>query len=123
MSFDISLTGLAAAIDILRSLSIEFDDGAIYVVGPTVHYAVYHELGTVHMDARPFARPAAERVQANLESKVGEFLEGDLLGADEEAIAKATALAVEAEMKRIITQKGIVDTGAMRASVSIERVS
>jgi hypothetical protein len=83
----------------------------------------YHELGTSKMKARPFARPAAERVQANLESAIDQFLDVPLVDADEDAVARAAALAVQREMQRIITRKDIIDTGTLRASVSIEKVN
>lgn len=118
-----SLVGYASTVNLLQSLRMEFDDGAVYVVGPTVRYAVFVDRGTSKMEGRPFAKPAAERVQANLETEVDRILEGDILGADEDAIVRSAALAVEREMKRIITQKGAVDTGAMRASVTVEKVS
>jgi hypothetical protein len=123
MGFGIDVVGIGAVLDMLESLKFEFGDGVVYIVGPTVEYAIYHEMGTSKMKARPFARPAAERVQANLDTKIGGFLDGGLGSAGEEEILQATALAVEAEMKRIITQKGLIDTGTMRASVRIEKVN
>lgn len=116
----INLTGLSAAQSAIRDVSFEFDDDAVYLCGPTVRYAVYVDQGTSRMEARPFARPAAQRVQADLSNKVGQFLGS---GAGQGEVVKAAALAVEAEMKQIITEKGAVDTGAMRASVTIERMS
>jgi phage gpG-like protein len=113
-----SITGLVDAIDVLQQLKIEYSSGATYVVGPTVEYAVYHELGTSKMEARPFAQPAAERVQADIEGKARPFLKGR----DEEAIVRAVALAVEAEMKRIVKQKEIWDTGTLHASIGVEKV-
>jgi len=74
------------------------------------------------MKARPFAKPAAERVQANLEGAIDQFLDVPLVDADENAVARAAALAVQREMQRIITRKDIIDTGTMRSSVSVERV-
>lgn len=123
MGWGTSIVGYTSTVNLLQSLRFEFDGGAIYVVGPTVRYAVFHELGTSKMKARPFARPAAERVKANLQSQVGQFLDGDLLDASEDAVVRAAALAIQREMQRTITQKGIVDTGALRASVTIEKVN
>lgn len=123
MSWGASVAGIGSTVRLLEALRFDFDDGAIYVVGPTVHYAVYHELGTSKMDARPFARPAAERVQANLDSAAGQFLDGDVVEASEDALVRSVALAVEAEMKRIVEAKGIWDTGALHGSISAERVN
>jgi len=123
MGWGVSVSGLAPLINFLRSVQFEFSGDVTYVVGPTVEYAVYHELGTSKMKARPFARPAAQRVQSN-PARAEEFLDaGSVLEAGEEELVKATALAVEQEMIRIITQKGLVDSGTMRASVGIERVN
>jgi phage gpG-like protein len=114
-----SITGLVDAIDVFHQLTIEYNSGATFIVGPTVEYAVHHETGTSKMEARPFAKPAAERVQQDLEGKARPFLDG---GSGEEAIVRAVALAVEAEMKRIVTRKGIIDTGNLRASIGVEQV-
>jgi phage gpG-like protein len=114
-----SITGLVDAIDVLQQLTIEYNLEATYIVGPTVEYAVYHELGTSKMEARPFAKPAAERVQQDLEGKARPFLEG---GGGEEAVVRAVALAVEAEMKRIVKQKDIWDTGTLHSSIGVEKI-
>lgn len=119
-----TLVGHASTVSLLESLRFEFGDGGtIHVVGPTVRYSVFHELGTSKMKARPFAKPAAERVQANLDGAIDRFLDVPLVDADEDAMARAAALAVQREMQRIITQKDIIDTGTMRSSVSIQKVS
>jgi hypothetical protein len=114
-----SITGVVDAIDVLQQLKIEYSSGATYIVGPTVEYAIHHETGTSNMKARPFVKPAAERVQQDLKGKARPFLNG---GGGEEAIVRAVALAVEAEMKRIVTQKRIIDTGNLRASISVEKI-
>lgn len=116
------MSGLASTVALLESLKFDVKEGTVYLVGPTVHYGVYVDRGTSKMEARPFARPAAERVQTNLESNVAQFLDGDILESSEEAVIRAAALAVQREMQLIITQKGAVDTGTLRASVTIERV-
>lgn len=46
-----------------HSIGVSFqDNGLTAVIGPTVDYAPYVEFGTVHMDAEPFMRPAADAV-------------------------------------------------------------
>jgi len=114
-----SISGLDATLDLFDELSMQFEGNTTYVVGPTVKYAIWHEIGTSKMEARPFAQPAAERVQANLESKIEPFLEGP---PTEEALVRATALAVEREMKRIVKAKDIWDTGSLHASIGVEPV-
>ncbi|WP_089650093.1 HK97-gp10 family putative phage morphogenesis protein [Halobacterium hubeiense] len=117
MSWGVTVTGLDAVTGLFEDLTVKLEGDTVYVVGPTVEYAVYHETGTSKMEARPFARPAAERVQANLDQYVSNAPEFS-----EEAIVQQVAVGVESEMKRIITQKELVDTGAMRASVTIQKV-
>jgi len=119
MPWGARIIGLNDVLGVLENLTLAYDNNVVYVVGPTVHYAVYHELGTSKMEARPFAKPAAERVQHNVSNYVDRYA----TESSEQAILQAVAVGVQEEMVRIITEKGIVDTGAMRASVSIARVS
>jgi hypothetical protein len=122
MSWGLSLTGLATTKAALETLKFDVDDETAYIVGPTVSYSIFVDRGTSKMEARPFVRPAAERVQANLETEVGQFLDGGLNDSSMDAITRAAALAVQREMQRIITQKGAVDTGTLRSSISIQEV-
>lgn len=117
MNLGVSLSGFAAAEQALDAIRFEYEGDTVYVCGPTVNYAIYNELGTSKMDARPFARPAAERVQQNLG-----MAERFVSGSGEAALVRAVALAVEDEMKRIVRQKGIYDTGTLHASISIQEV-
>lgn len=119
-----SLFGFANTVDVLRSIQMRFDDDATYVCGPTVEYAVWHEIGTSKMEARPFAKPAAEAVQANPEQRAQ--LIASAQGIDistEDGFVRALALAVEREMKRIVKKKGIWDTGTLHGSITVEKVS
>lgn len=120
-SFDLTTTGFDDVLRLFTDISTRFDGDTVYLVGPTVKYAVYLELGTSKMEARPFVRPAAERVQSDF-GLVSQFIDGDVLEVGEAGVVEATALAVEAEITRIITQKGLIDTGAMRASVTTVEV-
>lgn len=118
--WDVSVLGIENAVDTLQAIQFQFDGDTTYVVGPTVEYAIYVDKGTSKMEARPFVEPAARRVQGNIESSIAPFLEGGRVS--EDALVKATAVAVQREMQRIITEKGAVDTGTLRASVSVEEV-
>lgn len=123
MSWGVTLSGLGAAMDALDSLRFEIDDGVIYVAGPTVNYAVYQDQGTSSIEARPFVRPAAERVERNLGTKVSQLAQAQNLAlADEDDIVRAAALAVQNEMKQIADRKDIRDTGQLINSISIEQV-
>jgi hypothetical protein len=122
-SWGMRLAGFDATLALLQSLKFEFGDGVIYVAGPTVTYAVYHELGTSKMEARPFMGPAAERVQANLDTAIDQMIDVPLLEADEEELVRGAALAIQNEGKRIADAKDIRDTGALIASISIQKVA
>lgn len=117
------LSGYNVVESTFKEAMIRFKGDTAYVVGPTVQYAVYVDQGTENMRARPFAEPAAERVKADPEH-YAEML-ANSAGVDistQSGFVRALALAVEMEMKRIITTKEAVDTGQMRASVSVEKV-
>jgi HK97 gp10 family phage protein len=45
-----------------RSITSQFPTDLSGVVGPSVSYAIFQEMGTRHHAARPFMRPAAEAV-------------------------------------------------------------
>jgi hypothetical protein len=120
-SFNLTTTGFDGVLRLFKDISTRFDGDTVYLVGPTVEYAVHVELGTSKMEARPFVRPAAERVQSDF-GLVSQFIDGGVLEVGEAGLVEATALAVEAEIVRIITQKNLIDTGAMRASVTTVEV-
>jgi hypothetical protein len=118
-----SITGLAETIDLFREIQMQWSGDTLYVAGPTVKYAVYQELGTSQIEARPFMGPAAERVQANAETHAQQMAASQGINiASEDGLVRALALAVQNEGKRIANQKGVRDTGALIASISIERV-
>lgn len=120
----VSLVGFGEVVGLLRDLQMQWRGGTLYIVGPTVEYAIYHELGTSKMEARPFVRPAAERVQNDPKRYATEM--ASTHGIDistEEGFVRALALAVQNEAKHIADQKDIRDTGDLIASITIEKVS
>lgn len=118
-----SITGLAETIDLFRQIQMQWSGDTLYVAGPTVKYAVHQELGTSSIEARPFMGPAAERVQADPETYAQEMAASQGIDiSSRDGLVRALALAVQAEGKRIANQKGVRDTGALIASISIERV-
>lgn len=117
------LIGYANAVDVLQAMQFRFSQDATYICGPTVGYGVFHELGTSKMEARPFAKPAAERVQADPEAHAQRVAATQGIDISSEAgLVKAIAVAVQIEMQEIIEEKDIWETGALHGSVSIERV-
>ena len=124
MSWGVSLAGFDAATDMFDQITTDFDGDATYIAGPTVDYAIHHEYGTSKMEARPFARPAAERVQTNTATEVRRISSSQGIPlSSEENIIRCAALAVQDRMKRIADQKDIRDTGNLIASIRIEKVS
>lgn len=122
-SWDLKITGMRQVKRMFDQIKIQFSGDTVYVVGPTTEYAIYHELGTSKMAARPFMRPAAESVNSDIggwarrvSSSQGITLDG------EEPIVRCIALAVESEAKRIATEKQVRDTGATIASIQARKV-
>lgn len=58
----------------------EPENDLVAIVGPTVEYGIWQELGTNSMAAQPFLLPAVEQIANNLErfhGDIGEALRGD----------------------------------------------
>jgi len=71
------------------------------------------------MDAKPFFRPAISEVRSRgVEGFIAENT-GTTVEAQEDAadVLEILALALERRIKEIITDKGLIDTGTLRASV------
>jgi hypothetical protein len=118
-----TLVGLDAVMDLFEEIKVQYDGGSVYVAGPTVDYAVHNEYGTSKMEARPFVRPAAERVQADPERYAREMAATHGINiTNEEGLVRALALAVQDQAKRIADRKEIRDTGTLIASITIEKV-
>jgi len=124
MSWGTTITGFDAATELIEGVSADFDGDTTYIAGPTVEYAIYNEKGTSKMEARPYARPAAERVEANTASEVRRIAASQGIPlSSEENIIRCAALAVQDRMKRIADRKDVRDTGDLIASIRIQKVS
>jgi len=119
MGWGISVTGIASSLDLLESVKMQWNDDALIIVAPTVNYAVYQERGTSNIDARPFMRPAAERVRANTST----MLERYGAAAPDAGPVETLAVAVQNEARQIADSKGVRDTGALISSITYEEVS
>lgn len=120
----VSVTGLDAAMGVIDQITAEFTGETTYIAGPTVEYAIYQELGTSKMEARPFVRPAAEHVRQNTASEVKRISRSQGIPLNsEENIIRCAALAVQDRIRRIADRKDIRDTGELIATVEIEKVS
>lgn len=103
--------GFTETLAAFEALEIQAQDDTIYVVGSSVEYAIYQELGTSKMSAQPYLRPAAEAVSARFDT-IAEQADGP------GDIVRRMALAIEAEAK----QRAPVDTGTLRNSIKAERI-
>lgn len=113
-----TVTGIDQTRRMLDDIKMDFDGSTVYIVGPKTHYAVYHELGTSKMAARPFMRPAAQRVKANMMTYAREVSSAQSIPLNsEENIVRCVALAVEAEAKDIARAKDVHDTGQTIQSI------
>lgn len=74
------------------------------------------------MDPKPFFRPALFAYRSNLRAAIAADTETTLEEIDSaEELVQTVAFGLERRIKRIITAKKLVDTGAMRASVQAVR--
>lgn len=87
-------------------------------VGTTVEYAIYHEYGTRFMAARPHFRVALERVMQRLgrDPRARAQLWRSLRSPGSQSMLRVIALMIEREVKLVVTEKRIIDTGNLRAS-------
>lgn len=116
---NLDLDGLEETYEALDRLEDRWTGGGRWVVGTGVEYAIYLEFGTRHMDPKPFLRPAVTELQRG----VGQFIRANTNTTleeidDVEELLRTIAFGLERRIKEIITQKGLVATGTLRASVS-----
>jgi hypothetical protein len=118
--FEARLEGVEALIDELNEMQERLRGDETWLVGTAVNYAIYLEAGTSDMDPKPFVRPALSEVR---QKGIEDFLEDHTNYtaeeiADLDSLVAALALALERRIKEIITEKGLIDTGTLRASVA-----
>ena len=117
--WELELEGLRNVVESLNDLEAAVETDRTVTVGSGVEYSVYLELGTSDMDPKPFFRPALGELRANgVAGFVREHTRTtvEALGSADQVVA-ALALALERRIKEIITRKGLIDTGTLRASV------
>jgi len=117
--FSLELEGLKNVIESLNDLEADLDSDRSFLVGTAVNYAVFLELGTADMDPKPFFRPALGELRAKgVEGFIRDHTETTVAALDSvDQVVAAVALALERRIKEIITTKGLIDTGTLRASV------
>jgi len=120
--FETELESFERVLESLNDIERQLDPGEPVVVGTAVSYSVFLEFGTSDMDPKPFFRPAlaelrVKGIEGFIEEsgilRTAEF--SDIEDAGE--VVDALALALERRIKEIITEKGLIDTGTLRASI------
>ncbi|WP_323190458.1 hypothetical protein [Halostella sp. PRR32] len=120
MGWGVSVTGVANVLSLFDQLETNWSGDTLYLTGPSVEYAIHHEYGTSKMEARPFMRPAAERVKADPMKYAKQYANGPIQS--EEQLVGAVALAIEREAKKIVKRKDIWDQGNLHGSIEARRV-
>jgi hypothetical protein len=116
--FDLDLDGVGSLQEEFGDRIDDWSSGGSVFVGTAVKYAIYVEMGTSKMDPRPFFRPAVAELTADIEGFIDTHTGAsvDTMTSAEELV-ETIGLALERRVKEIITEKGLIDSGTMRASV------
>jgi len=117
--FELELEGYRRVLDSLEELEDQLRGGGPVTVGTGVEYAVYLEFGTSDMDPKPFFRPVlAELRIEGPESFVEKHSQLEAAQIEDlDDLISAVGLTIERRVKEVITRKGLIDTGTLRASV------
>lgn len=115
----LKIFGMQKVRRMLENLSIEVGTDAVYVVGSSVEYAVYQELGTSRMEANPFLQPAAEDARQRIPVLARQANTGSEL-------VRLVALYVERRAKHYAST-GVppgpdVKSGNLRGSIEAQRI-
>jgi len=117
--FSLDLEGFEQALEEIDRVIDDVDSDAKFTVGTGVEYSIYLEAGTSDMDPKPFFQPALSEVRQ--EGVDGFVADNTRLTVDAldtvTQVLKVLVLALERRIKEIITTKGLIDTGTLRASV------
>ena len=117
--FEVELEGFRRVLDALDDISNDLRGAGTVTVGTGVSYSVFLEFGTRDMDPKPFFRPALAELRVQ---GVDDFIRSNTrLSAEQigdlDGLVTVVGLALERRIKEIITAKGLIDTGTLRASV------
>jgi len=107
------------AIEEVEDLIDDVDSDREFLVGTGVEYSVFLEFGTSKMDPKPFFQPAINEVRLEgVRGFIAHNTRTTLEAQDSlDDVLRVLALAIERRVKEIITRKGLIDTGTLRASV------
>jgi len=117
--FELEVQKFEQVLESLEDIQDDLRGGGTVTVGTGVEYAVYLEFGTSDIDPRPFFRPALSELRTK---GVEGFLRANTNLSTEQidtadSLVDAVGLALERRIKEIITEKSLIDTGTLRASV------
>jgi predicted house-cleaning noncanonical NTP pyrophosphatase (MazG superfamily) len=102
----------------LQEEAASWSGGGTAFVGTAVEYSVYVEYGTSKMDPRPYFRPALAEARGNIPGFIADNTNKTVASIDSaDEFVETVALALERRVKEIITRKGLIDTGNLRASI------
>jgi len=92
-----------------------------WMIGPNTDYDVYIEYGTAWnlftrkpMPPRPYVRPGSDRALAQLDAL-------ERRAKDINSLLRLLALTMEREMKKVVKEKEIWDTGNLWRSITAEK--
>jgi hypothetical protein len=106
-------------VETLEDMQDEVGQSGTFFIGTAVEYAVYLEFGTSKMDPKPFFRPALAEARRDLSGFIRDNSRKTIEEIDSaDELARTIAFALERRVKQIITEKGLIETGTLRASVS-----
>lgn len=107
------LTALISYFNVLKKAAKELASKEAWT-GTVVYYGPMLEFGTQNMPAIPHWEVAAERMNISAEKEEELFL---ALTDPDEHVLMLVAIEFEAEVKKVIREKGLIDTGNYRASI------
>lgn len=113
---DVITRGIDEAKDTFDSIADRWGGEAHWVAGTDVEYAIYLELGTSKMPPYAFSRPAVERVMHTQADAIVNSAEST------DEIVQNLAEAIADEMVNVIDEKGLIDTGRLRRSITAKEV-
>jgi len=119
MDINIDIEGLNDTLAELEDTREDLTVTRAVTVGSGVSYAVFLEGGTSKMDAKPFFQPALAELRARgVAGFIREHTRTTVEALpDADSVVGVLGLALERRIKEIITAKGLIDTGTLRASV------
>ncbi|MFC6975816.1 hypothetical protein ACFQL1_15890 [Halomicroarcula sp. GCM10025709] len=116
---DIDTDGFEDVLSDFEQLENDVAGDDTWLIGTGVEYAIFLESGTRDMDPKPFLQPVVNEVNAlGVRGFLARHTRVDIADLDDaDALVKALATGMERRIKEIITIKGLIDTGTLRASI------